>query len=126
MIARNVRGLLLLNAYFVPINLQSTALMTIAVPAAIRTFPGDHVHLYAALASAAAAMAMIVPPFAGAISDRLRARGVNRRPMVIAGAALNCLALLWMMHAGAAMQFSVALIVAVLGQSISLAAYQAL
>jgi MFS family permease len=126
MIARNVRGLLLLNAYFVPINLQSTALMTIAVPAAIRTFPGDHVHLYAALASAAAAMAMIVPPFAGAISDRLRARGVNRRPMVIAGAALNCLALLWMIDAATAVQFSVALLIAVLGQSISLAAYQAL
>jgi len=126
MLARNIRGLLLLNAYFVPINLQSTALMTIAVPAAVRTFPGDHVHLYAALASAAAAMAMIVPPFAGAISDRLRARGVNRRPMVIAGAALNCFALLWMIDAATALQFSAALMIAVLGQSISLAAYQAL
>jgi MFS family permease len=125
-IARNVRGLLLLNTYFVPINLQSTALMTIAVPAAVRTFPGDHVHLYAALASAAAAMAMVVPPFAGAISDRLRSRGVNRRPMVIVGAALNFFALLWMMYATSAPQFSAALMVAVLGQSVSLAAYQAL
>jgi MFS family permease len=126
MIARNFRGLVLLNAYFVPINLQSTALMTIAVPAAIKSFPGDHVHIYAALASAAAAMAMIVPPFAGALSDRLKTRGVNRRPMILAGAALNCFALLWMISAASAPQFGIALMVAVLGQSISLAAYQAL
>ena len=126
MIARDARGLLLLNAYFVPINLQSTALMTIAVPAAVKAFPGDHVHLYAALASAAAAMAMIVPPFAGAFSDKLRMRGFNRRPMILAGAALNCLGLLWMIYAGAAIPFAAALMVAVLGQSVSLAAYQAL
>ena len=126
MIARDFRGLLLLNAYFVPINLQSTALMTIAVPAAIKSFPGDHVHIYAALASAAAAMAMIVPPFAGALSDRLKSRGVNRRPMILAGAVLNCFALFWMISAASALTFSIALLVAVLGQSVSLAAYQAL
>ena len=126
MIGRHAGRQAVLNFYWIPLNLQTTALMAIAVPAALLEFPGDHTRLLALLATLVAFMAMIVPPFAGALSDRLRRGGATRRPLIIGGAALNAAALIWMMHHGSIGEFTSALLLGVLGQSISLAAYQAL
>ncbi len=126
MIGRNAGRQAVLNFYWIPLNLQTTALMAIAVPAALLQYPGDHTRLLALLATLVAFMAMIVPPFAGALSDRLRRGGATRKPLIIAGAALNAAALIWMMHPGSIGAFTTALLVGVLGQSVSLAAYQAL
>lgn len=127
MITRSVRQQSILNFFWVPINFQTSAILTIAVPAALLRIPGiNHTAVLALLASAVAAVAMLVPPVVGAISDGHRRRGGQRRPVVLIGAAVNVAGLLWMSHANSLTPFAGALLVAVLGQSISLAAYQPL
>ncbi|MDQ6767277.1 MAG: MFS transporter [Candidatus Eremiobacteraeota bacterium] len=127
MITRSVRQQSLLNAYWIPINFQNAALITIAVPAALLRISGaNHTAVLAVLISVVAAVAMLVPPLAGAISDYFRRRGGLRRPFIVLGAAVNVLGLVWMSRTAGIDTFAAALIVAVLGQSISLAAYQPL
>jgi len=126
MIGRTARAQSLLNAYWVPINFEASALMTIAVPAALLRFPGNHTALLAALASVTAAIAMLVPPVAGAISDRLRRAGGKRRPIILAGALANALALVWLALASTPSSFIVALLIVTAAQSVSVAAYSAL
>lgn len=115
----------LLNGYWLPINFQIAALLTIAVPAALSRFR-NHTEAQALLTSAAAVVAMIVPPIAGAVSDRFRALGTKRRTAIYLGALINAAALVWAGFAGTAPPFAAAVLLSVVGQSISLAAYQAL
>lgn len=127
MITRNVRQQSLLSAYWIPINFQGSAILAIAVPAALLTISGaNHTAVLATLASAVATLAMVVPPVAGAISDHFRRRGGIRRPFILVGAAVNVAGLFWMSHTTSLIPFAGGLLVATFGQSISLAAYQPL
>src|SRR5581483_5664284 len=55
-----------LNALWIPLSIQDTALMAIAVPAALlRLDPDNHLRALALLASAVAAVSMVIPPLAG-------------------------------------------------------------
>lgn len=128
MLSRGVRDQSLLNAYWIPLNFQGSALLTIAVPAALLKFQtaGGHTQQLAVLVSVVAAISIFVPPPIGVISDYLRRRGGHRRPFILLGAALNAAALIWLAYAGTLWAFTLALFVGVLGQSISTAAYQAL
>jgi MFS family permease len=122
-----IRQLLLLNAFWVPLNFQGSAILAIAVPAALLRIPGiNHTAVLAVLASAVATVAMIVPPIAGFISDRWRQRGIQRRSMIVAGAAINVAGLLWLAFPSSLHIFTAALLLVIFGQSISLAAYQPL
>jgi MFS family permease len=124
---RKVTEQALLNAYWIPLNFQNSALLTIAVPAVILRFPGvDHVAVFAMLASLVAVISMIVPPIAGEISDRLHRAGSPRRPVILSGALVNAAGLVWMIYAPTPAVFTIAVIVATLGQNISAAAYSAL
>ena len=61
--AREIGAWVMLNALWLPLTFQDTALMTIAVPAAtIRFAPANHVFVLSVLASIAALAAMLVPP----------------------------------------------------------------
>ena len=61
-----------INAFWVPLQFQDTALITIAVPAALlRLAPEDHIRVLAVIAALVAFVSMIVPPVSGAISDSL-------------------------------------------------------
>src|SRR5215469_67756 len=128
MLSRGVRDQSLLNAYWVPLNFQGTALLTIAVPAALLKFQSaaNHTQQFAVLVSIAAAISILVPPPVGAISDYIRRRGGRRRAFILLGSLLNIAALVWLAFTGSIWSFSTALFVAVIGQSISTAAYQAL
>ena len=124
---RSVSGQALLNAYWIPLNFQNSALLTIAVPAVLLRFPGiDHVAVFAMLASLVAAISMVVPPVAGGISDRLHRAGSPRRPVILLGALVNAGGLLWMGTASSPLVFVLAVVVATLGQNVSAAAYSAL
>ena len=128
MLSRSVRDQSLLNAYWIPLNFQGSALLAIAVPAALLKFHGGvgHTQLFAVLSSAAAALSILVPPPVGALSDYLRRRGGHRRTFIFAGTALNAAGLVWLAYTVSLGAFTTALLVAVIGQSISTAAYQAL
>jgi MFS family permease len=127
-LSRSVRDQSLLNAYWVPLNFQGSALLAIAVPAALLKFHSGqgHTQLFATLASVVAAISILVPPPVGALSDRLRRRGGHRRTFILLGTALNVVGLVWLAFTGSLWAFTAALFVAVIGQSIGTAAYQAL
>ena len=117
----------LLNAFWIPLHFQDTALITIAVPAALlQIVPGDHVRVFAVIAALVSFVSMIVPPVAGAISDSLRRRGVPRRWPILAGAAIDTVCLIMMAQAHTLGSFMTFLLLATMGANISLAAYQAL
>jgi MFS family permease len=125
--ALSVSRQIVLNAYWIPLNFQNAALLTIAVPAALLRFRGiDYVSELALLASLVAVISMVVPPVAGEISDRLHRAGSPRRWVILLGAAVNAGALLWMIAAPAPNVFALAVVVATLGQNVSAAAYSAL
>jgi MFS family permease len=116
-----------LNALWIPLAFQDAALMTIAVPAALlRIAPHDHVAVFSALASIAACSAMVVPPFAGWLSDSLRRRGGSRRWFAAAGVAIDVAALSALAYAHSLLAFAVLLVLATAGANIALSAYQAL
>lgn len=117
----------LLNAYWAPLNFQTSALLTITIPAMLlRLKSADHLATYAFLASLVAFISMVVPPVAGEISDRLHRSGSPRRPIIIGGALLNAAGLLWMVVAPSGFAFTAAVVVATIGQNASQAAYSAL
>jgi len=68
----------------------------------------------------------VVPPFFGALSDRLRARGVPRRTIILGGASIDVVALLLLSRADTTVALGFFLISAMVGANASLAAYQAL
>src|SRR5215472_3269556 len=116
-----------LNAYWIPLNFQTTALMTISVPAAILRFPHiDRFAELAVLATLVGAISMIGQPLAGEISDRFHRRGASRAWIIVGGAVVNAAALLWMIQAPTPALFAAAVAVATIGQNVSQAAYSAL
>ncbi|HLI98045.1 MAG TPA: MFS transporter, partial [Candidatus Baltobacteraceae bacterium] len=118
---------MVINAFWVPLHFQDTALIAISVPAALLTIaPQDHVRIFAVVAALVSFVSMIVPPIAGAISDGLRARGVPRRVPIIAGAALDVACLLMMAESHGLGMFVLFLLLATVGANVSVAAYQAL
>lgn len=117
----------LINAFWVPLHFQDTALIAISVPSALAAIaPRNHVEVFAVVAALVSFVSMIVPPVAGAISDRLRARGVPRRAMIVGGAALDVASLLMMSQVHGLAPFVTFLLLATAGANVSLAAYQAL
>jgi MFS family permease len=118
---------LVLNAYWVPLNIQNAALLTIAVPLLIRRFSGvNDIAELAMLTSLVAVISMIVPPIAGEISDRLHRAGGSRRNAILLGGFVNAAALIWMALSPEPKNFAYAVAIATLGQSVSAAAYAAL
>jgi MFS family permease len=108
-------------------SIQDTALMAIAVPAALlRLDPHDHTRALALLASIVAAVSMVVPPVAGALSDRLRRRGAPRRSLVIGGIVLDVAALVALSQATSTFGLSALMVLATLAYNVALAAYSAM
>jgi MFS family permease len=117
----------MLNALWMPLTFQDTALMTIAVPAeTLRLAPGNHVFVLAVLASISALATMFVPPLGGWLSDALRRRGGSRRAFVAVGLLIDVAALIALAYPGSLIWFASFLILATIGSNIALCAYQAL
>ncbi len=106
--AREIGAWLMLNALWLPLTFQDTALMTIAVPAeTVRLTSGNHVFVLSALASVSALAAMIVPPLGGWFSDLLRRRGGSRRTFVAVGLAIDVAALIALSYAHSLAWFAI-------------------
>ncbi|MBV8197275.1 MAG: MFS transporter [Candidatus Eremiobacteraeota bacterium] len=125
--ARSIGNWAMLNLLWLPLTFQDTALMTIAVPAAtLHLAPRDHVFVLAVLASISAFAAMVVPPWGGWLSDRLRRRGASRRQFVAVGIVIDVVALVALAYANSLLAFAILLTVATAGANLALCAYQAL
>ncbi|MGA9273647.1 MAG: MFS transporter [Candidatus Cybelea sp.] len=125
--AREIRAWVMLNALWLPLTFQDTALMTIAVPAAtVSLAPGNHVFVLSVLASVTALAAMVVPPLGGWLSDALRRRGGSRRSFVAVGLLIDVAALVALVYPHSLFTFAALLVVATIGANIALCAYQAL
>jgi MFS family permease len=124
---REVSSWIVLNALWIPLAFQDAALMTIAVPAALlQLAPSSHVIALSALASISALAAMVVPPLAGWLSDRLRRGGGQRRAFVVVGLTVDVIALVGLAFTHTLSGFAAWLIVAMVGANVALAAYQVL
>jgi len=99
-----------LNLYWFATSFHWGALLTVVIPAEVLRFvpetqKGSALGL---LFGIGAAVAMVVTPFAGALSDRSLMHMGRRRPFMIAGTLANCLALIWMKDAAVYAVFLVA------------------
>ena len=91
------RDHLAINALWVGVHFQDAALMAIVIPALLLVLaPANHTEVLTVLSTLAAIATAIVPPFAGALSDRLRRGGGDRRVQTAIILALDALALLLM------------------------------
>ena len=89
-----------INALCVGVHFQDAALMSIIVPALLlQLAPGKHTYVLAVLSTLVAIGTAIVPPLAGALSDRLRRRGGDRRLQTAIVLGIDTLALLAMARA---------------------------
>jgi MFS family permease len=119
----------ILNALWISLTIQDTALMTIAVPSAINNLaPATHVESLALLVAVSNLAAMLVPPVAGWFSDRHRREfGGLRRRFVVAGIAIDVCALVGIaLFTHTLLAFDALFIVAVAAENIAIASYQAM
>ena len=122
-----VRSHVALSAYWFSLNFESASLLTIVIPAALdRLALHAHTTTLAQLAVVGSFVAMVLPPLAGAVSDRIHRRGGQRRSMLLWGTLVNVIGLLGMLSAGSVASLAGGVLVAILGQNVSGAAYQAM
>ncbi len=125
--SNTIAGFAVLNALWISLTVQDTALLTIAVPQAIAAFaPRYHVTALAFLVSVSSLVAMLVPPVAGAFSDAARRNGGFRRTWIIAAVAVDALALIVLSSVRSIVGFDLLFMLAVGAENVALAAYQAL
>ena len=106
---------------------QEAALLSILVPAIVlRLAPQTHTFVLAWLSTAAAVAAALVPPFVGALSDRARRLGGDRRVQTAVLLLVDAIALLLMSRAGTIWSIAAALIVSVGAMNGAATIYQVL
>jgi MFS family permease len=120
-----------LSALWLGLNFQSSALLPIVVPAQVLLLvdrgavaSSSQALAVSALSLAAAVIAVVVTPAAGAASDRLKTRFGRRRQLIVAGVALAVLG-----QAGLAVTFPLVLFIVgfaivQVGTNVATAAYQ--
>lgn len=116
------------NALWLPFAFQDAALLTIAVPTIVLTLaPHDYVMVTSIIGSTTGVAAMLVPPLAGWFSDHLHRGGTQRRSLVIAGLAINVIALVLLATVAHSLWlFGALYVLSVAGTNVAQAAYQAL
>ncbi|PSR36330.1 MAG: hypothetical protein C7B44_09610 [Sulfobacillus thermosulfidooxidans] len=116
-----------LAAYWFSLNMEGAALLTILIPMTLlKVSPEGHVSQLSRIVSLAALFTMLVPPFAGAYSDRQKRQGKRRMPLMWWGTALNITGLLIIPWVSRASILTGIVLVTVVGQAASQTAYQAM
>jgi MFS family permease len=121
------RDHLAVNALWIGVHFQDAALMAILVPALLLVLaPANHINVLAALSTIAAIATAIVPPVAGALSDRARRRGGDRRIQTAIILAVDTAALLVMAQVSTIVGLGAALVVATVALMSGSTVYQVL
>ena len=116
-----------MNALWVGIHFQDTALVAIVVPAIVlRLAPHDHTAVLAVLATFVGIAVAVVPPVAGWLSDRARRRGGDRRRETAFALVVNVLAIGAMAFAASVGALGAALVAATIAITAAQTIYQAL
>jgi MFS family permease len=116
-----------LNALWVGIHFQDTALIAIVVPAIVlRLAPRDHTYVLSVLATFVYVAVAVVPPVAGWLSDRARRRGGDRRRETALALAIDVLAIGAMAFAASLGALAAALVAATIAITAAQTIYQAL
>ncbi len=116
-----------INALWVGVHFQDAALMTILVPALLLVLaPANHTNVLAVLSTIAAIATAIVPPFAGALSDRMRRGGGDRRIQTAVILAIDTLALVAMAQVSTIVGLTGAVVVATVALMSGSTVYQVL
>lgn len=120
--------LIWLGLFWFAMSFHWGALLTVVIPIEVLRFaPEAQKGLYLGLLFAGgAAIAMVVSPIAGALSDRSIWSMGRRRPFVIVGVLLDCLGLLAMRYAPTFAWFVVAFLVVQVGINVAGASFNGL
>ncbi|HTJ27223.1 MAG TPA: MFS transporter [Candidatus Limnocylindria bacterium] len=115
------------NALWIGIQFQDAALLAIIVPAIVlRLTPQHHTSALAVLATLASVAVVLVPPLAGAFSDRMRRIGGDRRKEVALALVVDAMALVGMAYAASTKQLGTGLVAATIALTAASTIYQAL
>lgn len=115
------------NALWIGIQFQDAALLAIVVPAVVlRLAPRQHTTVLAVLATLASVAVVVIPPIAGAFSDRMRRIGGDRRKEVALALVVDAMALVGMAFAGSTKQLGTGLVAATIALTAASTIYQAL
>jgi len=117
-----------LNVFWFAFSVLWGSLLVVTIPSQVLSMVGD-AHKGTGMAwimGLGAFIALVFPPFVGAISDRTHFRIGRRRPFILAGTIINCLALLGMAYFDSFSLYVLAFLFVELGNNLAMAAYSAL
>lgn len=117
-----------LNVFWFAFSVLWGSLLVVTIPSQVLSMVGDARKGtgMAWIIGLGAFIALVLPPFVGAISDRARFRMGRRRPFIIVGTAINCLALLGMAYFDSFPLYVLAFLFVEFGNNMATAAYSAL
>ncbi|MDB5042383.1 MAG: transporter [Candidatus Eremiobacteraeota bacterium] len=116
-----------LNALWLGIQFQDSAILAIVVPSILlRLAPQSHTGILAAIATVVATAWVFVPPLAGALSDRARRRGGDRRREVAITLGLDIAALVALAYAHSIGALAVEVVCAAVAIATASTIYQAM
>jgi MFS family permease len=117
-----------LNVFWFAFSVLWSSLLVVTIPSQVSNMVGDARKGtgMAWIMGLGAFIALVLPPFVGAISDRARFRMGRRRPFILAGTFINCLALLGMAYFDSFSLYVLAFLFVEFGNNLAMAAYSAL
>ncbi|SHJ96942.1 MFS transporter [Alicyclobacillus tolerans] len=116
-----------LAAFWFTLSFQQAALLTIVIPATVaRLTHAGHIVFLSQLITLGDFIAMVTLPLIGALSDRVRAKGGQRRQMIVLGSAANVLGLAVGGSTLHVWVFACGFLFAILGLSAAGASFQAI
>jgi MFS family permease len=117
-----------LNVFWFAFSVLWGSLLVVTIPSQVLSMVGDARKGtgMAWIMGLGAFIALVFPPFVGAISDRARFRMGRRRPFILVGTVINCLALLGMAYFDSFSLYVLAFLFVEFGNNLAMAAYAAL